>query len=219
MNSDTNKGGSVRDHFRIGLASPINLTALQAVISAVQAIWPEASLGTPKDGESSVLLIPKESFLKSGRIVPQELVSTIREDSKNEEDALTHHSEVTIMAPGAVEMSPPPETLNLLSGYCHALLESLPEGSNAIQQTIYIPERDEPYVLSIQPKSQAETRAPAEWREGAGWVSEKTQDVSKAKEGDQLRRTALQRIASMKNVTRVLSKTTKAQITEALHAD
>lgn len=217
MKSDTSNGNGARDHFRIGLASPINLTALQAVISAVQAIWPEASLGTPKDGESTVLLIPKESFLKSGRIVPQELVAAIREDTKSEEDSLTHQSEVTIMAPGAVEMSPPPETLNLLSGYCHALLESLPEGSNAIQQTIYIPGRTEPYVLSIQPKSQAETHAPIEWREGKGWEGKDETDF-KSREGDQLRRAALQQIAGMKNVTRVLNKTTKAQIREALQA-
>lgn len=204
--------------FRIGLTSPINLTALQAIIGAAQAIWPEGSLGIPGKGEAAVLLVPKSAFLNGERIIPQGVAEDIREEHLAEEDALANQADITIMAPGAVEMSPPPETLNLLSGYCHALLDSLPEGSNAIQQTIHLPDRQEPYVLSIQPKSQAENRAPVEWREGEGWVAKEGKPNTPS-EGDQKRRKMLRRIASMNNVKRTLSAATKAQIEEALQAD
>ena len=215
MNSPTTTPRATRDHFRIGLASPINLTALQAVISAVQAIWPEGSLGVPGEGESAALLIPKRVLLDSGRIVPRDIVNSVREDSRIEADNLAGQADITIMAPGAVEMTPPPEALNLLSGYCHALLDSLPEGSEAIQQTIHIPDRPEPYVLSVQPKSQAENHSPAEWREGQGWVARREAE-SGPSEGDRLRRKVLRRLSSMNSVNRVLNKATKAQIIEAL---
>lgn len=218
MTSDTSKVDTVEETFRIGLTSPINLTALHAIIGAAQAIWPEGSLGTPGKGEAAVLLIPKSAFLNGERIIPQEVADAVREDRLIEEDALANQADITLMAPGAVEMTPPPEALNLLSGYCHALLDSLPEGANAIQQTIHLPDRAEPYVLSIQPKSQAENLAPAEWKEGAGWMAE-GQAPQTASEGDRMRRKALQRVASMSNVSRVLGKTMKAQITEALRAD
>lgn len=215
MTSDTNGESGEREHFRIGLTSPINLTALQAVISAVQSIWPEGSLGVPQEGEAAALLIPKDALLNGERTVPQDVIDAIREDRRVEADSLASQADITIMAPGAVEMTPPAEALNLLSGYCHALLEALPEGSNAIQQTIHIPDRVEPYVLSIQPKSQAENRSPVEWKEGVGWVAL----GAKASEGDRLRKKALQRLSSMANVNRVLSKSTRAQIAEALRAD
>lgn len=218
MTSETTTGRGERDHFRIGLASPINLTALQAVISAVQTIWPEGSLGVPQQGESAALLIPKRALLDGSRIIPQDVVTAIREGTQVEADDLASQADITIMAPGAVEMTPPPETLNLLSGYCHALLNSLPEGSNAIQQTIHLPDRPEPYVLSIQPKAQAEKHAPVEWKEGSGWVGQGSADSSPS-EGDRLRRKVLQRLSSMSNVNRVLNKATKAQITEALKTD
>lgn len=218
MTSPTPDTSSERDHFRIGLASPINLTALQAVISAVQAIWPEGTLGVPGRGESAVLLIPKHALLSDRNIVPQEVINSVREDTRVEADDLAGQSDITIMAPGAIEMTPPPETLNLLSGYCHALLDSLSAGANAIQQTIHIPGRSEPYVLSIQPKSQAENTSPVEWKEGTGWVG-RGGASDKPTNGDHLRKKALQRLASMGNVNRVLNKATKAQIAEALRAD
>lgn len=218
MTSATTSTDDVEENFRIGLTAPINLTALQAIIGATQAIWPEGELGVPDKGEAAVLLIPKSAFFNGERIVPQEVADAVREDRRIEEDALANQADITIMAPGAVEMTPPPETLNLLSGYCHALLDSLPEGSNAIQQTIHLPDRPESYVLSIQPKSQAENHSPVEWKEGAGWVGER-ESATAPSEGDRMRRKVLQRIASMGNVGRVLNKTTKAQITEALRAD
>lgn len=205
------------DPFRIGITSPVNLTALQAVLSAAQAIWSEAALGTPAPGEAAVILIPKTSFHNGGRIVPQEAAEGIRAQSLSEEDALAHQTNITIMAPDAVEAVPPQEALNLLSGYCHGLLESLPEGSNAVQQTIHIPGRDEPYVLSIQPKSQAVRPAPAEWADGAGWEKRETPVTATA--GDARRRQLLQRLSSMEAVQRVLGRTMKNQVQEALRAD
>lgn len=218
MTSPTPDTSSERDHFRIGLSSPINLTALQAVISTVQAIWPEGELGIPQQGESAALLIPKSALLGGSRALPQEVIQAIRKGTQSGPDDVASQADITIMAPGAVEMTPPPETLNLLSGYCHALLEALPEGSNAIQQTIHIPDRPEPYVLSIQPKSQAEHHSSVEWKEGKGWVGREGAKAAPSK-GDRMRKKILMRLSSMNNVNRVLSKTTKAQINEALKAD
>lgn len=215
MTSDNTAANGKHDHFRIGLSSPINITALQAVITAVQTVWPEGTLGVPKKGESAALLIPKKALLDGRRIVPQDVIKALREDSQVEADSIASQTDITIMAPGAAEATPPPDILNLLSGYCHALLEALPEGSNAIQQTIHISDRAEPYVLSIQPKSQAENRSPVEWKEGTGWV----RVVAKASEGDRLRRKVLQRLSSMANVNRLLGKSMRTQITEALKAD
>lgn len=173
MTSESTSAESNEENFRIGLTSPINLTALQAVIGAVQTIWPEGKLGTPGKGEAAVILVPKSAFINGEHIVPQDVANAVRGEHLVEEDALANQSEITIMSPGAVEITPPPAALNVLSGYCHALLDSMPKGSNAIQQTIHIPGRSEPYVLSIQPKSQAENRSPVEWVETEGWVSGK----------------------------------------------
>lgn len=218
MTSETTSAETSEENFRIGLTSPINLTALQAVIGAVQAIWPEGKLGTPSKGEAAVIMVPKAAFINGERIVPQDVADTIRGEHLVEEDALANQSEITIMSPGAVEMTPPPAALNILSGYCHALLDSLPAGSNAIQQTIHIPGRTEPYVLSIQPKSQAENRSPVEWEEPGGWVSGKT-DTTDPSPGDLKRRQLLQRVSSMGAVSKVLSKATRSQIAEALRTE
>lgn len=215
MTSETTSTETSEKNFRIGLTSPINLTALQAVIGAVQAIWPEGKLGTPGKGEAAVILVPKAAFINGEHIVPQDVADTVREERLVEEDALANQSEITIMSPGAVEMTPPPAALNILSGYCHALLDSLPKGSSAIQQTIHIPGRAEPYVLSIQPKSQSDKSSPVEWEETEGWVSGKP-ETTEPSPGDLKRRQLLQRVSSMGAVSRVLSKTTKSQIAEAL---
>ena len=218
MNSNKAPYESEHNHFRIGLSVPIKLTALHAITSTIQAIWPEATLGTPRQGESVAFLIPKNALLDGGRTLPQDAIKAIQSNTRTSTDDIASQSDITIMTPDAVEITPPPETLNLLSGYCHALLESLPKGSNAVQQTIHIPDRPESYVLSVQPKSQAEHSSPVEWMEGKGWVAREGAEVVPS-EGDRMRKKVLMRLSSMSNVTRVLNKTTRAQISEALKAD
>lgn len=208
------------DQLRVGFTAPLNLAALNAILNTIQTIWPEATPTLPRHNEVAAIQLPTTALTTEEHVIPEELAETIREDSTVEADALAAQTDVTILAPGVAEIAPPAETLNMLAGYCHAVLDSLPEGSNAVQQTISLPGSAEPYVLSIQPQSQAQNHSPVEWVEGRGWVTPKASrsQESTPSDADAKRRELLQRVASMPNVRRGLSRAMKAQIAEAVRA-
>ena len=215
---NTNLREDTGPHLRVGLTAPINMTALRAVLDTVQSIWPEGELGTPADGEAAVILIPRKALLSEEHKPLHPEASTARSRHQVEPRDVTAQTDVAVMAPDGAEVTPPEEVLNLLSGYCHGLLESLPEGVEAVRQTIRLPGREEPYVLSLQPQKRTNSDRWAQWSEGVGWVEGEVEPETPS-EGDQMRRKALQRIASIPAVNRTLNRNTRAQIMEALKAD
>lgn len=204
--------------FRIGLTAPMNMTALRAVLDAVQSVWPESQLGTPADGEAAVILIPRESLLNEAPTPLQAEADIPSAHHQVEEHDVAAQTDVTVISPDGAETAPPEEALNLLSGYCHGILESLPEGVEAVRQTIRLPDREEPYVLTLQPLSQTGSVPSAHWGGSEGWVNHEVSPPTPSS-GDQMRRKALQRVASLPALSRTLNKSTRAQIIEALKAE
>lgn len=198
----------------MGIARPVSLTALRLVLDAVQSVWPEAELTTPLDGEAAALMLPTSALgVGPGSASPEE-VQELRADHVTTTEDLASEPSVRSIDRGRAEVVPPAHVLNLLSAYCHALLESLPEGVLAVRQVVHLPGQPGPFVLAIQPSAEGGGFPAVTWVEGNGWVSETTS----AARGDQDRRRLLQRLMGMNHVTRVLSDRTKAQIAAALKA-